>query len=299
MQFVSCPRKAVKPLKPVKPRWWALPSTIISKRVWRLRRWKWPSPRAIRRRASSIIRALRGQDTNCIITPRHAIMPHGSPRSHHRTWPPASRHAARKPPAIAVHRKGRLCPLSRSFAERCKANGVACWAYCLMPNHVHLILTPQSETGLSRAVGEAHRRYTAFFNARARVTGHLFQGRFSSTAMDEPHLMSALRCLALNPVHANMVARAKNWPHSSVPAHLAGKGDALVDVAPVLERAPRFRDLLDPSGVDPAMFAEFDGDAQSGRPLGDVAFVDRIEGALGRSVRPMKRGRKPAFGGEG
>ncbi len=185
------------------------------------------------------------------------------------------------------------------LAERCRTNGVSCWAYCLMPNHVHLILTPQTETGLSRAVGEAHRRYTAFFNARARVTGHLFQGRFSSTALDEPHLMNALRYLALNPVQAKLVARARDWPHCSVPAHLAAKNDALVDVAPVLARAPRFRDLLDPSGVDAAAFAEFDGDARSGRPLGDAAFVDRIEKELGRSVRPAKRGRKPAFEGVG
>src|SRR5208282_3460958 len=69
------------------------------------------------------------------------------------------------------------------LAERCQANGVSCWAYCLMPNHIHLILTPKDETGLSRAIGEAHRRYTAFINARARVTGYLFQGRFASSAM--------------------------------------------------------------------------------------------------------------------
>ena len=69
------------------------------------------------------------------------------------------------------------------LAERCKANGVTCWAYCLLPNHVHLILTPKTLDGLSRAVGEAHRRYTAFVSARARVTGHLFQGRFGCVAM--------------------------------------------------------------------------------------------------------------------
>jgi putative transposase len=184
-------------------------------------------------------------------------------------------------------------------AERCKANGLSCRAYCLRPNHVHLILTPQTEAGLSRAVGEAHRRYTAFFNARARITGHLFQGRFSSTAMDEPHLMNALRSLVLNPFHANLVACAKNWPHCSVPAHPAGKDDALVDAAPVLERTPRLCDLFDPSGVDAEAFAEFDGDARSGRPLGDAAFVDGIEEEMGRSVRPAKRGRKPAFEGVG
>jgi REP element-mobilizing transposase RayT len=58
------------------------------------------------------------------------------------------------------------------------------WAYCLMPNHVHLILTPQGADGMSRALGEAHRRYTNFINARGRWTGHLFQSRFASVAME-------------------------------------------------------------------------------------------------------------------
>jgi putative transposase len=180
------------------------------------------------------------------------------------------------------------------LAERCKANGVSCWAYCLMPNHVHLILTPETETGLSRAVGEAHRRYTAFFNARARVTGHLFQGRFGCAAMDEAHLMNALRYLALNPVRAKLVERAEDWPHCSVPAHLAGKDDVLVDVAPALARAPRFADLLDLSAVDASFFADFEASGANGRPIGDSDFIDKIELELGRSVRPGRRGRKPA-----
>jgi putative transposase len=66
------------------------------------------------------------------------------------------------------------------LAERCRANGVQCWAYCLIPNPVHLILTPTIAESLSRAGGETHRRYSSFINARARVTGHVFQGRFSS-----------------------------------------------------------------------------------------------------------------------
>ena len=98
------------------------------------------------------------------------------------------------------------------LAERCDANGVACWAYCLMPNHVHLILTPSTAEGLSRAVGEAHRRLAAFSNARvARVTGHLFQGRFASAAMDEDHLLAAVRYLAFNPVKARLAATPKLW----------------------------------------------------------------------------------------
>ena len=125
------------------------------------------------------------------------------------------------------------------MAERCRANAVACWAYCLMPNHVHLILVPAAADGLAKAVGEAHRRFTAFANARARVTGHLFQGRFSSRAMDEEHLIAAARYLALNPVRAGLVANPADWPASSVPAHLAEHDDALAMVAPLLSRVPR------------------------------------------------------------
>jgi putative transposase len=79
------------------------------------------------------------------------------------------------------------------LGEQLRKFRVEVWAYCLMPNHVHLILTPQGADGMSRALGEAHRRYTNFINARGRWTGHLFQSRFASVAMDESHLRSAYR----------------------------------------------------------------------------------------------------------
>ena len=90
-----------------------------------------------------------------------------------------------------------------------------------MPNHVHLILTPRTSDGLGRALGKAHRRYAGFVNARMRVTGHLFQSRFSSVAMDEAHLLAAARYVALNPVRAGWSggprigggrARRRIWP---------------------------------------------------------------------------------------
>ena len=56
------------------------------------------------------------------------------------------------------------------LAEQARKAGVEVWAYCLMPNHVHLILTPATADGLGRAVGEAHRRYTNFINARGPST---------------------------------------------------------------------------------------------------------------------------------
>jgi putative transposase len=180
------------------------------------------------------------------------------------------------------------------MAERCAVHGVACWAYCLMPNHVHLVLVPATEDGLARAVGEANRRYAAFFNARARVTGHLFQGRFASAAMDEDHLMAAVRYLALNPVKAKLAKRAQDWPWSSVPAHLAGRDDGLVAVAPILERAgQRFADLLKLSRQEELALDGFEMKGVIGRPLGSPAFVAELERRLGRTLAPGKRGRKP------
>ena len=98
------------------------------------------------------------------------------------------------------------------LAEQLRKFNVEVWAYCLMPNHVHLILTPTRADGLGLAVGEAHRRYTNFINARGRWTGHLFQSRFASVAMDEAHLMAAVSYVNLNPVRARLASRAEDWP---------------------------------------------------------------------------------------
>jgi putative transposase len=184
-------------------------------------------------------------------------------------------------------------PLYRDLlAEACRREGVAVWSYCLMPNHVHLILTPRTPEGLGRALGKAHRRYSAFVNARMRVTGHLFQARFSSVAMDEDHLMAAARHGALNPVRAKLVARAEDWRWSSVRAHLAGRDDGLVEVAALIARCGgRFADLI-AGPAEPARIAALRAAETIGRPLGDQAFLDRLAALTGRDPRPGKRGRK-------
>ena len=178
------------------------------------------------------------------------------------------------------------------MAERLKAHGIACLAWCLMPNHVHLILQPPELDSLSRAVGEAHRRYTAFINARARVTGHLFQGRFGCTAMDAAHLLNAVRYLAYNPVRARLAAGVAEWPWSSVAAHLAGRDDELVQVRPVLALAKDFAGLLDMSLGEQMALDGFETKSASGRPMGDAGFIAQAEARLGRSLVPGKRGPK-------
>jgi putative transposase len=132
------------------------------------------------------------------------------------------------------------------LGQQCRKHGVAVWSYCLMPNHVHLILVPDRAEALGRALGDTHRRYSAVVNARLRVTGHLFQSRYGSVILDEDHLMAAARYVALNPVRARLVSRAQDWRWSSVRAHLDRRDDGLVSVAPLLDRCNgRFVDLID------------------------------------------------------
>jgi putative transposase len=167
------------------------------------------------------------------------------------------------------------------LAERCRKASVAVWAYCLMP-------TPD---GLARAIGETHRQYTGFINARSRWTGHLFQGRFSSVALDEAYLVAAARYVALNPVRARLVARAQDWAWSSARAHLAGRDDGLVCVAPLIERVGRFADLID-AETDHALFTALREAEGTSRPLGSAEFVAELERRIGRGLRRQKPGRK-------
>ena len=181
------------------------------------------------------------------------------------------------------------------LAEQADRHGVQVWAYCLMPNHVHLILVPATAEGLARAMGEAHRRYASFINARARWVGHLFQGRYASVPMDETHLIAAVRYVSLNPVRAGLVRAAEDWAWSSARAHLQGLDDRLVRVGPVLDRVARFADLIDrdvgtdgPYGDAVRTLREAEA---TGRPVGSAAFVADLERRLGRSLARPARGR--------
>jgi putative transposase len=178
------------------------------------------------------------------------------------------------------------------LAESCAAAGVAVWAWCLMPNHVHLILVPSDADGLRRALAPVHRRYAGIIHARRRRTGHFWQGRFGAVAMDEEHLVAALRYVSLNPVRARLVSRAQDWRWSSTRAHLSGKADGITSLAPVRDRIARFADLLDDEG-DAEAIGRLRAAESVGRPLGHDRFLARIERLTARSLRPGKRGPKP------
>ena len=178
------------------------------------------------------------------------------------------------------------------LAEQTRRSRVEVWAYCLMPNHVHLILCPKTADGMGEAIGRAHRQWASFINGRGRWRGHLFDGRYASVAMDDAHLITAARYVALNPVRARLVQRASDWPWSSVHAHLTGKDDGLVMVAPILDLVGDFASLLEGAGDDPD-FAAIRSAEVIGRPLGTPQFVADLERRLGRPIARRAPGRKP------
>jgi len=177
----------------------------------------------------------------------------------------------------------------RLLRDWCDREGVSVWAYCLMNNHVHLVLVPETETGLARAIGEAHRRYTRAINFRQGWRGYLFQGRFASCPMDGRYLLAAVRYVELNPVRAQMVESAWDYPWSSAAAHMQGKDDRLIKVKPMLERVADWREYLG-QDMDPAELKALRRYNRTGRPLGDERFIVRLERATGRELRPHKPG---------
>lgn len=178
------------------------------------------------------------------------------------------------------------------LAARCRQHGVEIWSYCLMPNHIHLMLVPPVSGALSRVVGETHRRYTGYLNARLRVTGHLFQGRFGSIAMDERHCLAAARYIALNPVTAGLVEQARDWPWSSTAAHLSGQDDDIVTTRPLLERVENFTQFLS-TDDDPIATTAVRQVSAIGRPLMETDRLRQLEQSLGVKILPRKRGPKP------
>ena len=164
-------------------------------------------------------------------------------------------------------------------------------AYCLMPNHVHFILVPAHEDGLRAAMADAHRRYTRRVNFREGWRGHLWQDRFHSFVMDGAHLRAAIPYVEDNPVRAGLCERAAAWRWSSAAEAEGRAPECLVDW--VLRGK-----LLEVSNTGETTESRNPVEAirlhtRTGRPLGTEAFVEGIEIAVGRSLRPRKCGRKP------
>lgn len=178
----------------------------------------------------------------------------------------------------------------------CQATGVQCLAWCLMPNHVHLVLTPPSAAALQLAVSDLHRRYARRVNKAHGWTGYLFQGRFASYPMEDAHLLNAVRYVENNPVAAGLVERAEDWRWSSARAHIGGKSDGITSLAALADAHPNWRAMLrdgwQASELSEGLAKAMETSLRTGRPIGSPSFVERLEGVTGRSLQKAKPGPK-------
>ena len=173
----------------------------------------------------------------------------------------------------------------------CQSEGVEIWAYCLMTNHVHLILKPNQGSNLPKAIAETHRRYTRMINFRENWRGFLWQGRFSSYPIDEPYLLKAAAYVELNPVKAKMVSLPWDYRWSSVHAHLNGEDpEGIIEPKKLLDLCGDWHHYLMHS--QPVLDSEIEQHLNTGRPMGDDRFIEKVERLLGRELKKKKPGPK-------
>ena len=180
----------------------------------------------------------------------------------------------------------------RGLRDCAGESGLDILGYCLMTNHVHLLVVPRTETSLAEALGRAHWRYSQAVNRSHGWSGHLWQGRFFSCALDEPHAYRALAYIECNPVRAKLVRRAWEYPWSSASFHVGSSAPPdWLD----MKRWSKWTDAVHwkaelqkrrMEGVEDVRFH-----TRRGRPLGSDRFVADMEGLVGHRLRPLPVGR--------
>ena len=164
--------------------------------------------------------------------------------------------------------------------ENATEHGIRIVAYCLMPNHVHIVGIPAREESLAKGIGRTHFRYTEHIHAKLKTQGHLWQNRFYSCPMDEPHTLNALAYVELNPVRAGLVCDAWDYTWSSAKAHCYSNAEStLLNLKRWRSHftAVEWRESLRLAADDIAFANKVRVYTHKGRPLGDHVFQQRAE----------------------
>jgi putative transposase len=177
--------------------------------------------------------------------------------------------------------------------ENLERHRVSLIGYCLMSNHVHLVIIPRKADGMAIALKLTHGRYAAYWNAKHGSSGHVWQGRYYSCPLDRPHLWEALRYTELNPVRAGLVAEAELWTWSSAATHCgAAAPTELLAMEPWRKQwdASSWKQYL-LAGETESEILSVRLNTHTGRPLGTDEFVRELEKAAERTLAPRKGGR--------
>jgi putative transposase len=179
------------------------------------------------------------------------------------------------------------------FKEQCDKYSLEAVAYCLMTNHIHLIGIPHKEDSLAKAVGGTHFRYTQYINRMHKRTGHLWQSRFYSCALDEKGFWLATKYVELNPVRAKICRLPWQYEWSSAGVHTDPETESpLLNLSywrKMISEKEWRAELM--SGIDEAQIGRIRLSTHTGRPLGTDGFLSKLEKLLGRRVRSLPVGR--------
>jgi putative transposase len=180
-------------------------------------------------------------------------------------------------------------------------HGVEVAGYCLMTNHIHLILIPSTETGLQSVLKPLHMRYAQRLNRAKGQQGHVWQGRYFSSPLDGDYFQKCMRYVERNPVRARMVRKAENYAWSSARGHCGITTDT------VLRKTPKWLKDWEDVGDWSAWLAAPDDEealltlrrnAMMGLPCGSEKFLKKLEKQSGKSLhyRPQGRPKAPEKG---
>jgi len=172
-------------------------------------------------------------------------------------------------------------------------NSIEIFSYCLMTNHIHLVVTPPDEKSLSSAMRDCHSTFAIYFNRKYNFSGHLWQGRYYGCALDSTHFWEAIRYVESNPVRAGLVERAEDYRWSSTRAHCGLEKNRLLSPLPLTHGLliGNWADWL-ALGQDDRELKALRRLTRTGRPCGSDEFIDELEVRLGRPLRPRKGGRR-------
>ena len=164
-------------------------------------------------------------------------------------------------------------------------------AFCLMPNHIHVIVIPHKEDSLAKTFNTCHMRYSQYFNKKQKARGHLWQGRFYSCPLDEGHLYEAVRYVENNPVRAKLAKDARGWEFSSARHHLGCEKSMLplADIKGYVDTGNWNAYLKEK--CEPATIEKIKANTLTGRPSGSDSFVAGLEKRFGMRLRPLPEGR--------
>jgi len=171
-------------------------------------------------------------------------------------------------------------------------------AYVLMTNHVHLLMTPETENGLSKVMQSVGRRYVQYFNYTYRRTGTLWEGRYKATLIDtERYLLTCYRYIELNPVRAKMVTQPEMYPWSSFHCNALGFLDEMISphslylaLGSTDKKRQRVYSGLFQHSIEPEVLDSIRNATNNAWVLGDDYFKKEIENLLNRRAERMPKG---------